>query len=324
MNIEDIDKMYRDVNRMMEPFKANEAIAEAARQAAQFNYITSASEIAAKVAIDASRNLYAQSVMEMAWSNIYSREVSDFSLRLADLAKATNTIGNLGLNTEVGRLVAMFADVNRYSHAFRTLELLEQQNSYAVNVVRQLEDMASFNSFRFKEYLLNVYTDKEANDQESSQQEKSENSLIIVDDSHRLKRIILDVYKDNSILYTLEPRAFEEMIAELLDDRGFKVKLTKKTKDDGYDILCIDYSNKLFESKFLVECKRYSENRKVGVEIVRSFKEVIATEKANKGIIVTSSYFTSGAIKKKDENPWLLDLRDKDGVIDWVKSYGKI
>ena len=72
--------------------------------------------------------------------------------------------------------------------------------------------------------------------------------------------------------------------------------------------------------KFLVECKRYTK-QKVGVEIVRSFKEVILTEKANRGIIVTTSYFSADAQKKQKETPYLLDYRDKDKVIEWVNNY---
>ena len=72
--------------------------------------------------------------------------------------------------------------------------------------------------------------------------------------------------------------------------------------------------------KFLVVCKRYT-NQKVGVEVIRSFKEVISVENANKGIIVTTSYFTKGALQKKAKTPYLLDYRDKDKVIEWVKDY---
>ena len=47
------------------------------------------------------------------------------------------------------------------------------------------------------------------------------------------------------------------------------------------------------------------------------------TEKANRGMIVTTSYFTKGALDKQREIPYLLDYRDKDKVIDWVKDYFK-
>jgi hypothetical protein len=143
---------------------------------------------------------------------------------------------------------------------------------------------------------------------------------IVIDESKKVQRIIYDIYKDNSNLSSLTCWEFEEMIAELLDKQGFKVELTQKTKDNGYDIIALMNVRMHNPLKFLVECKRYT-NRKVGVDVIRSFKEVIDIEKANRGIIVTTSYFTKGAWDKQREIPYLLDYRDKDKVIEWVKDY---
>jgi restriction system protein len=72
--------------------------------------------------------------------------------------------------------------------------------------------------------------------------------------------------------------------------------------------------------KFLVECKRYS-TMKVGVEVIRIFKHVIDKANANRGIFVTTSYFTKGAINEQKDYPYLLDYRDKDKVLEWIKGY---
>jgi restriction system protein len=95
---------------------------------------------------------------------------------------------------------------------------------------------------------------------------------------------------------------------------------TRRDRDNGYDIIAIKYFDQHTPLKFLVECKRFS-REKVGVEIIRCFKEVIATESANRRIIVTTSYFTKDAIKKKNATPYLLDYRDKDAVMQWVFDY---
>jgi HJR/Mrr/RecB family endonuclease len=146
------------------------------------------------------------------------------------------------------------------------------------------------------------------------------NEPIILDEAKRIKRLLQDIYNDNNKILTLNSWEFEEMIAELLVTQGYKVELTKRTKDNGYDIIALLNLHLHNPVKFLVECKRYSK-RKVGVEIIRSFKEVIDTEKANRGIIVTTSYFTKGALQKQAEIPYLLDYRDKDKVIEWVQEY---
>lgn len=162
------------------------------------------------------------------------------------------------------------------------------------------------------------YIDHEMQRADESQEETN----IKIDEAQKLKRIIADVYADSTGLYRLQPREFEEMIAELMRKQGYEVELTKQTRDNGYDILAILRLGSFHAPvKFLVECKRYSERNKIDVGIVRSFKEVIDTEKANRGIIVTTFYFTSDAIKKWEQTPYLLDYRDKDDVLQWVRQY---
>ncbi len=150
--------------------------------------------------------------------------------------------------------------------------------------------------------------------------EENQNEASVINESNRIKHIITNVYNDHKQLFQVSPREFEEMIAELLLAQGFEVNLTKQTRDNGYDILAIKKIGLHEPLKFLVECKRYK-TQKVGVDIIRSFKEVINTENANRGIIVTTSYFTKDALKKQKETPYLLDYQDKDKVMGWVNEY---
>lgn len=161
---------------------------------------------------------------------------------------------------------------------------------------------------------------EEFDETETAAKDETPTSIIITE-TQRVKEIIKDIYINNLNLFKIQPREFEKIIAELLYNQGFEVELTKQTRDNGYDILALKYIDNFSPIKYLVECKRYNEKRKVGVEIIRSFKEVIATEQANKGIIVTSSYFTLDALKKQKETPSLLDYKNKDEVINWVNEY---
>jgi restriction system protein len=176
-----------------------------------------------------------------------------------------------------------------------------------------------FNNFEFITSNFK-YTDYNFEDILVEEREKKESEVILIDESARISKIITDIYHDNSLLLKIEPREFEEIIAEMLSSQGFKVELTKQTRDNGYDILALKYLDGHIPLKFLVECKRYT-TQKVGVEIIRSFKDVIATEKANRGIIVTTSYFSKDAQKKQADSPYLLDYKDKDNVIKWVQNY---
>ena len=144
-----------------------------------------------------------------------------------------------------------------------------------------------------------------------------QNQINIVDD---ITYLIDKIYHDNNILYDLNPFKFEEIIAQLLSNKGFIINLTQKTRDNGYDIRAIQNVNG-FPIKFLVECKRY--NKAVGINCIRSFCDVIDYEKANKGILVTTSYFSQSALNRQKELGVKLDLVNKQGVIEWIKDFKK-
>lgn len=144
---------------------------------------------------------------------------------------------------------------------------------------------------------------------------------IIIDTGNKIKDILFEIFLHNEKLYEISSREFEKVIAELLYFNGFEVELSKQTRDGGYDIIALKRMDNLNPIKYLVECKRFGPTRRIGVEIIRSFKEVIQTEQANKGLIVTTSYFSSDAIKKQLETPYLLDYKDKDDLMKWVKEY---
>ena len=145
-----------------------------------------------------------------------------------------------------------------------------------------------------------------------------EEKLIEVVDNTKL--LIKNIYEDHSLLDIIDPRKFEEIVAELLYSKGFEVSLTKRTRDNGYDILALQKISG-FPVKFLVECKRHKKN--IGIDIIRSFCDVIRTEQANKGIIFTTSYFSRDSQKRKDELGTVLDLKNREDIIDWVIYYNR-
>lgn len=146
--------------------------------------------------------------------------------------------------------------------------------------------------------------------------------IISLEEVKRVKSIIGDIYKDNNILYKIEPHEFEEVVAELLFYRNFEVELTKRTRDGGYDILALQKVSGI-PFKLLVECKRYRSDRPVDIQIVRSFMDVIHEENANAGLIVTTSYFTQPVKERQAKKPYLLNLEDRIDVLDWVEKYIK-
>ncbi len=132
------------------------------------------------------------------------------------------------------------------------------------------------------------------------------------------ERIFSLVKNNPSILHSITPREFEELVAEIFDRQGFDVELTKATRDGGKDIIAIQ-SNMGIKLKYIVECKRYAMHNKVTLDVVQRLYGVKMAEKANKAILVTTSSFTKDASKFASQHCWDLSLKDKRDLLSWLK-----
>ena len=238
---------------------------------------------------------------------------------------------NLDLIEKFSKVPVNFSDftfidisekINKIFNNQDYLNSLKAIENFSSKMTSNLENLQS--TFKYINYdFSKVFEGFEDETQEEDSQENKKESIkeIVFSETDRIKDLILQIYLNNEKLFQLHPREFEKIIAELLYSKGFDVELTKQTRDNGYDILALKYVDDFSPVKYLVECKKFNPSRKVGVEIIRSFKEVISTEQANKGMIVTTSYFSSDAIKKQKETPLLLDYKNKDDIIEWVNNY---
>jgi len=132
---------------------------------------------------------------------------------------------------------------------------------------------------------------------------------------HNLARQTEDVYQMN-------PRQFEELVAELLqrDNPGRSIQLTPPSNDGGRDILVYNNTD-LGRHLFLVECKRYARDRPIDVGLVRQFYGVVEGERATAGALVTTSYFTGPAATWVPERnlEYRISLVDYSGLADWLR-----
>ena len=136
--------------------------------------------------------------------------------------------------------------------------------------------------------------------------------LVVVNDQ------LLDlVARKPDLLHAVSSRRFEELVAELLMAEGFLVELTPASRDGGRDIL-VKSTSILGNSLILVECKKYSLDRPVGVGVVRSLYGTVLHERANAGVLVTTSTFTRGAQEFQRSVPYQLTLKDYLDIGDWV------
>ena len=110
---------------------------------------------------------------------------------------------------------------------------------------------------------------------------------------------------------------FEKFIEELLDANGYSdAQVTGKAGDQGGDIL----ANK-DDEKLIFQAKNYALNRKITNTAVQEVLGAIAYYGADKGIVVTNSFFTSSAIELAEVNN--ISLWDRRIVTQMLESYNK-
>lgn len=143
-------------------------------------------------------------------------------------------------------------------------------------------------------------------------------SPIIVSANHQL---ISALQRQPSDLRKLSPREFEQLLADLLEDMGWEVELTKQTRDGGSDILAY-LNSEVGRLLCLVEAKHYREDRKIGVDLVRSLYGTLCDVQATSAMLVTSSSFTHDAKEFQKRHHYQLSLRDYADVVSWILKFG--
>jgi HJR/Mrr/RecB family endonuclease len=135
------------------------------------------------------------------------------------------------------------------------------------------------------------------------------------------ERVVSALKKNPTDLYKLSPREFEKTLAELLRDMGWEVELTKQTRDGGADILAY-LNTDVGRLLCLVEAKKYREDRKIGVDLVRTLYGTLCDAQANSAMLVTTSSFSKDAQKFQQKHQYQLSLRDYTDLVNWIMKYG--
>jgi restriction system protein len=124
-------------------------------------------------------------------------------------------------------------------------------------------------------------------------------------------------------MYELDPIKFEFLVALLLEDAGYSVKVTPASRDGGRDILAV-LKIPFGEVLTIVDCKRFAAHRKIGPELVQRLLWVSDNhDRASNAMLVTTSSFTSGARLIEQEHRWRLKLQEYGDIHDWLSRFGK-
>lgn len=133
------------------------------------------------------------------------------------------------------------------------------------------------------------------------------------------------IAKDPDVIYQIDSRKWEEIIAGAYRKQGFDVVLTPRSGDGGVDVIA---TLKGYGSiRILDQVKAYKPGHLVTADEVRSMLGALSADpKASKGIITTTSDFAPRI--ETDEHiaqflPTRLELRPRDDLLDWLASVAK-
>lgn len=99
-------------------------------------------------------------------------------------------------------------------------------------------------------------------------------------------------------VYHLAPRRFEEVISSVYKQLGWRVTLTKQSRDGGYDLFGLQDST---GEVCLVECRRYAAERRISISAVDRLLGVAYRNGATQAHFVTTSMFTNPAKGAADD-----------------------
>ncbi len=114
----------------------------------------------------------------------------------------------------------------------------------------------------------------------------------------------------------------EESVERIFKDRGYQTSRGQKIKGQSDQYNEIDVLAKRGSITLAIECKNYTEDRKVGIKEIRDFVAKLDDLNLNKGLFVTSSDFSSDAIGWASNNPSSkqLDLWDGSTFMEQYKT----
>jgi hypothetical protein len=97
-------------------------------------------------------------------------------------------------------------------------------------------------------------------------------------------------------LADVEWRDLERLLGEVCAGLGFHTRVTRSGKDGGFDL-----ELKAAGDVYLVEVKHWAVPEKVGTGHVAHFAEVVVTQNAQRGLIVSTSGFRQAVMRERVE-----------------------
>jgi hypothetical protein len=125
---------------------------------------------------------------------------------------------------------------------------------------------------------------------------------------------------DPSLLRSVDSRVFEQVVAAIFHKFNMQVQLTKRTRDGGVDIIAFE-ETRYSHNHYVIECKHYSPERKVSLDVVQRLYGIKTSLRATKAFLITSSTFSRDALRFARQHVWELELRDHADLVAWLREF---
>lgn len=118
-------------------------------------------------------------------------------------------------------------------------------------------------------------------------------------------------------LQNMHWRNFERFCAEFFNRLGYTIKLGPGGNDGGIDIRAFDAKDRN-KPVIIIQCKRYKDGHQVAIETVKAFYTDVEFEKAELGIIITTSEIAPGGKKVCEARKYPLSFAELKEVKKWA------
>jgi Restriction endonuclease len=132
--------------------------------------------------------------------------------------------------------------------------------------------------------------------------------------------VLLTLFRQRLDLDRLDWRQLECIVAELLEAEGYDVELGKGSKDGGADIIAYRDIPMIGPVRTVWQSKHLKSGNKVGLSVIRELADVRNEFNATKGIIVTSSFLTGGALKRINRDKFTLGKIERPELESWIQA----
>ena len=137
------------------------------------------------------------------------------------------------------------------------------------------------------------------------------------------KGLIELINRNPRVLDHIEWRDLERLLAEAMSGIGFDVTLTPGSKDGGKDLI-LDCTKKGTKESFIVEVKHWRSEQKVGQAAIKDLVKVIAKEKRDGGLFLSTYGFTENIAESLTEfERRKLRHGSEEKIVSICKTYWK-